>query len=120
MQTLEGAKQFAGKSHVKASTVVPDKEDATFRIVLCTDFNISICLLGGKLPGIVDQVLKHDPEQFRISLGCQICGNQEADLSFGLCSFEGIGDMLSHGAQVDELGLHGCACDTRKGKQIID
>jgi len=59
VQTLEGAEEYAGVSHVKADAVIADKEDLFTVYCSAANFNPGVYFFGAKLLSIANQGFHH-------------------------------------------------------------
>src|SRR6266699_5118642 len=63
MEPLEGAKQFAGVSHVETRAIVTH-EISRLPVVRCqAQSDLRLRTLGGEFPRVTQQVFQRDPEQ---------------------------------------------------------
>src|SRR6266545_7686155 len=63
MEPLEGAKQFAGVSHVETRAVVAHEISLLPVVRSQAQFDLRLRAFGGEFPRVAQQVFQRDPEQ---------------------------------------------------------
>jgi hypothetical protein len=76
VETLKCPKEFTGVRHIKSRAIITYKKDlSAVRLCNSPDLDQRLILFGGKFPGIIEQILEHDPQKGGIGVSGEPIGN---------------------------------------------
>src|SRR5690625_868174 len=93
--------QLLGMLHVEARTVVPDEEHPFTILLPDAEHHAGVVAQGGVLPGVLQHVLQHDPQQVRVALHPAVAVRLELDGPFGLPFVQLAGELLRYAHEID-------------------
>src|SRR5690625_580183 len=101
MEATKGREQLVGMPHVEARAVVADEKHPLAILLPDAEHHAGVVAQGGVLPGVLQHVLQHDPQQVWVALHPGVAVRLELDGPFGLPFVQLAGELLRYAHEID-------------------